>query len=156
VKFRAALVGGGALLESHRFLAAQLGLAESVSLVGRVEDAYAFLQHADIFVLPSLEEGSGSVSLLEAMQAGAVPVVSRVDGLPEDIVDEQTGFLVEPGNVDDLSRRLEHLLLDSELRSTVSSAAHALYRIRFSASAFTNDLIRAYSQLGFLPPQTQI
>jgi glycosyltransferase involved in cell wall biosynthesis len=51
-----------------------------------VDDVMVYLRAADVYVLPSLEEGSGAVSVLEALQAGTPVVVSAIDGLPEDIV----------------------------------------------------------------------
>ena len=151
VRFRACLVGGGPLLEKHRTFAAELGLLSCTAITGRVPNAYAFLRHADIFVLPSLEEGSGSISLLEAMQAGVAPVVSRVDGLPEDVTDGESALLAAPGDAADLARALRLLLDDASLRARLAQRAHAIYRDRFSAEAFSADLRSAYTKLGFAP-----
>ncbi len=96
VPFRACLVGGWSLLDDHRRLAADLGLGRETVLTGFVPDAYPYLQHADVFVLPSLQEGSGSLALLEALQAGAPVVASAVDGIPEDVKDGEDGLLVPP------------------------------------------------------------
>ncbi len=77
VGFRACLVGPGHLLEAHRTLARRLGLEGSVAIPGQVPDPFSHLQHADVFVLPSLGEGgSGSLSLLEALHAGVAIVAS--------------------------------------------------------------------------------
>jgi len=150
-KFQACLIGGGQLLDAHRALVNQLGLSSSVTVPGRVPDAYAYLQYADVFALPSLEEGSGSVSLLEAMQAGAAAVVTRVDGLPEDVVDEESALLVEPGDVDGLAEALKRLFSDADLRSRIAAGGHQQYVERFSAEAFSADLQRVYCNLGFPP-----
>jgi glycosyltransferase involved in cell wall biosynthesis len=114
-----------------------------------VPDVYPYLEQADVFVLPSLEEGSGSVSLLEAMQAGAAPVVTQVDGLPEDVIDGQSALLVEPNNVAALAAALRRFLTDSNLRRRVAAEAHKLYLERFSAEAFALDVRRIYTALGF-------
>ncbi len=87
VAFRACLVGPGRLLDAHRGLAMSLGLGARVAIPGRVDDVGPYLRHADVFVLPSLQEGSGSVSLVEALEAGTAVVASRCDGIPEDLVD---------------------------------------------------------------------
>ncbi len=151
VAFRACLVGGGPLLERHRTLAAALDLGASTVLTGRVPDPYAYLKFADIFALPSIEEGSGSLSLLEAMQAGAAPVVSRVDGIPEDVADGESALMAAPGDAEDLARALGRALGDATLRSRIARQAHAVYRARFSADAFAAALRDAYSRLGFPP-----
>lgn len=149
--FRACLVGGGPLLDRHRALAARLGLASCTALTGRVPDAFAYLQHADVFVLPSLEEGSGSLSLLEAMQAGAAPVVSRVDGIPEDVTDGESALMAAPGDPEDLAAALRLVLADPALRARLAQRAHAVYRARFSADSFAAALRGAYTELGFPP-----
>lgn len=155
--FRACLVGGGPLLDRHRAFAAKLDLGSSTVLTGRVPDAFAYLQHADIFVLPSIEEGSGSLSLLEAMQAGAAPVVSRVDGIPEDVADGESALMAAPGDPEDLARALRRALGDAALRARIARRAHAVYRARFSADAFAAALREAYTGLGFppVPPAAQ-
>ncbi len=151
VPFRACLVGGGPLLERHRVFAAKLDLGASTVLTGRVPDAYAYLKCADIFALPSIEEGSGSLSLLEAMQAGAAPVVSRIDGIPEDVTDGESALMAAPGDAEDLAQALARALGDAALRTRLARQAHAVYRARFSAGAFAGALRDAYTTLGFPP-----
>jgi glycosyltransferase involved in cell wall biosynthesis len=151
VPFRACLVGGGPLLDWHRQLAARLGLAQETLLTGRVDDSYAYLQQAGIYVLPSLEEGSGSVSLLEAMQAGVAPVVSRIDGLPEDVEDDVSAVFVTPGDVGALAEALNRCLSDPELRRRLGNAAQARFQERFSADGFAADVRKTYGSLGFAP-----
>jgi glycosyltransferase involved in cell wall biosynthesis len=151
VPFRACLVGGGQLLEHHRRLAANLGLEGLVALPGAVPDSFAYLLHADIFVLPSLEEGSGSVSLLEAMQAAVAPIVSGVDGLVEDIVDEVNGLLVRAGDTDDLANALSRCIASPALREKLAKGARASFEQRFSVANFVKDITRIYSQFGVYP-----
>lgn len=151
VPFRACLVGGGPLLERHRALAAALDLGSGTVLTGRVPDAYAYLKCADIFALPSIEEGSGSLSLLEAMQAGAAPVVSRVDGIPEDVADGESALMAAPGDDEGLAQALSRVLGDAALRTRLARQAQAAYRARFSADMFAGALRDAYTRLGFPP-----
>ena len=150
-RFRACLIGGDVLLAKHRALATELDLLDCTSLPGRVPDAYACLEHADIFALPSLEEGSGSMSLLEAMQAGVAAVVSRVDGLPEDVADRNNALLVRPGDAADLFINLRLLVDDAALRARLARQAHATFQTRFSADAFAAELGAVYSSLGLTP-----
>lgn len=149
VGFRACLVGGGLLLEAHRRLASRLALTDSTVIVGRVSDAAVYLQHADIFVLSSLQEGSGSLSLLEALQAETAIVASNVDGIPEDVTNGDSALLVEPGNVTALSRALRRVVTDSALRKYLRRRARATFEAQFSAAALTNALRDLYAELGF-------
>jgi glycosyltransferase involved in cell wall biosynthesis len=150
--FRACLVGGGELVETHRRLADQLGLSKSVLITGWVPNSYAYLAQADIFALPSTQEGSGSVSLLEALQAGAAVVASKVDGISEDISDGENALLVEPGDVATMAAALRRLLLDADLRELLRRRGHKLYCDRFSAEALTSALAELYLSLGFTAP----
>jgi glycosyltransferase involved in cell wall biosynthesis len=136
-------------LAAHRWLASQLGLAERAVLTGRVENAYAYLRHADVFALPSREERSGSVSLREAMQAGVAIVASAIDGIPEDVSREDSALLVEPGNVGQLSGALARVLTDVEMRRRLGRRARGCFVEEGSVEAFTRALGDVYAQLGF-------
>jgi glycosyltransferase involved in cell wall biosynthesis len=150
VAFRACLIGPGPLLGAHRRLARRLGIGLNVVIPGHVEDVFAYLGHADIFVLPSLEEGSGSLSLLEALQAGVAVVASRCDGIPEDLSSGE-GRLVPPGDHHALRDALAELLRDPSRRAELGARARAAYESRFSASAFVQALGSAYAELGLVP-----
>ena len=147
--FRACLIGPGDLLEAHRRLAVRLGLSGKLEIPGRVEDPFKFLRRADIFVLPSLEEGSGSVAMLEAMQAGTAVIASACDGIPEDLTDGEDGILVPPGDVPTLRDAIARLLGDSALRDRLSKRARETFVRRFSAAAFQTAIGETYRELGF-------
>jgi glycosyltransferase involved in cell wall biosynthesis len=149
--FRAALVGKGELLEAHRALVRDLGLADCVALPGRVPSVAPYLRHADVFALPSLAEGSGSMSALEALQYGVAVVSSAVDGMTEDLTDDVDGLLVETGSVEDLHGALNRLIADPALRKRLGTAGAELYDRRFSADAATTALNGFYADLGLEP-----
>jgi glycosyltransferase involved in cell wall biosynthesis len=149
VPYRACLAGGGPQLTADRELARRLGLGGgSVEILGEVPDPFALLRRADVFVLPSRAEQSGSLSLLEALQAGCAVVASRVDGIPEDVTDGASALLVEPGDPAALAGALARLLGDSGLRRRLGTAARKVFEDRFSAAAFAAALGRVYAELG--------
>ena len=149
--FRACIVGPGTLLEAHRRMVLDLGLSGKVAMPGRVEDSFAYLREGDIFVLPSLEEGSGSVSVLEALQAGLAVIASACDGIPEDLTDGEDALLVPPGDVAALRDALARLLNDETLRKQLAHRGRLTYERRFSAAAFVTALQSTYAELGFTP-----
>jgi glycosyltransferase involved in cell wall biosynthesis len=149
IPFRAAVLGRGELIESHRRLAGQLALDGSVAITGQVPDVVPYLRRADVYVLPSLSESSGSVSLLEAMQAGAAIVASGCDGIPEDVVDGDSALVVPPGDVHALGEAITTLLGDPELRGRLGARAREVYEQRFSAERLTDALREVYAELGF-------
>jgi glycosyltransferase involved in cell wall biosynthesis len=144
--FRAILVGSGPLWRENRRLAARLDLNEVV-FAGFVKDALSYLRAADIFVLPSRAEQSGSVSLLEAFQCGIATVASACDGIPEDITHGKNGLLAEPGNPQDLAKKIVMLLKDAGLREKLGVAGRVTYEQRFSREALVRDLGAVYAGL---------
>ncbi len=148
VPFRACLLGRGELIGAHRRLAARLGLERCVAITGQVPDVRPYLRCADVYVLPSLSESSGSVSLLEACQAGAAIVASSCDGIPEDVTDGDSGLLVAPGDERALMSAIARLLGDQTLRRRLGGRARELYESRFSAERLTAALAGLYAELG--------
>src|SRR3954452_16113508 len=147
VAFRACLVGAGRLLEAHRHLAAELQLGERVAITGRVEEVRPYYDCADIFVLPSVAEASGSVSVLEALRSGTAVVASACDGIPEDLTEGSDALLVAPGDVQALSRALAVVLTDPERRAQLAQRGHATYEQKFSAAEFGAALASVYAEL---------
>jgi len=151
VPYRACLLGGGRLLAEDRSRARRLGLGASVALPGEVPDPFPYLERAEIFVLPSRAEQSGSLALLEALQAGCAVVASAVDGIPEDVVDGESALLVPPGDPAALAGALARLLAAPALRRRLAAGARRLFAARFSAPAFTAALGEVYAELGVMP-----
>jgi glycosyltransferase involved in cell wall biosynthesis len=151
VGFRACLIGPGRLLETHRRLASRLGLDGHVAIPGEVDDVLPYLRRAEIFVLPSLEEGSGSVALLEALETGAAVVASSCDGIPEDVIDGEHGLLVPPGDTLALRAALARLIRTPALRAQLAARGRQLFEDRFSAERFVAAIGEVYGELGALP-----
>jgi glycosyltransferase involved in cell wall biosynthesis len=152
VEFRATIVGTGPMLAGNRALATELGLDALVRLPGRVDDVLPYLRECEVFVLPSTAEDSGSIAVLEALQAGAPIVSTDVDGLPEDLSDEQNALLVAPGDAGMLADAISRLLADPELRRSLSWRGRATYEARFTAARAAADLARVYRTLGLNGP----
>lgn len=148
IPFRACLVGQGRLLELHRRLARELELEDSVAIPGLVESAYAYLERADVYCLPSRYEQSGALALLEALQAGAAIVASGCDGIPEDVADGEDALLVPPGDVVRLATALRMVLTDPSLRERLGRGARETFSRRFSGDAFARDLAAIYAEFG--------
>jgi glycosyltransferase involved in cell wall biosynthesis len=147
VQFRAQVAGGGPLLAEHRALASRLLLDDCVTIEGVVPDVRALLDAADVFVLPSREEQSGSLALLEGLQAGAAVVASAVDGLLEDLIDGEDALLTRPDDPAHLTAALARVLTDEPLRRRLQVRARATFDERFSAAPFSAALGSIYREL---------
>ena len=150
VGFRACLVGPGRLLDAHRRLSSRLGLDRQVAITGYVDDVLLYLQRADVFVLPSLEEGR-SVALLEALQLGTAIVASSCDGIPEDVTDGQDALLVPPGNVGALRDALARLIGDPGLRAALGARAASCSRNASRPARSWRPCASVYAELGVSP-----
>ena len=121
---RLRIVGGGPELPALRARARALGLGESVRFLGEVQGDRAVRREyrlADVFCLPSLQEGFG-IAFLEAMAAG-LPVVGAACGaVPEVVPNGEAGLLVPPRDPEALAAALIRLLGDAELRRRLGRA----------------------------------
>ena len=105
--------GGGPLENELINLASTLGVREHVHFLGVRDDVPDLLNCAYILVLPSLAEPFG-LAVVEAMAMTKAVIATNVDGIPEMVQDGITGILVNPGNSNDLSASVNHLLKNEE------------------------------------------
>jgi glycogen synthase len=98
----------------------------------------AVLAAADLLVLPSFYEELGTV-LIEALQAGLPCVATRVGGIPEAVDDGETGLLVAPGDVEALTRAIQKLLANAELRRALGTQGRKRALERFPAEAMSRS-----------------
>jgi glycosyltransferase involved in cell wall biosynthesis len=127
-----------------------LGIGDRVSFAGHREDVPAVLASLDIFALPSLYEPFGRV-LIEAMAASCPIVASRAGGVPEIILDGETGVLVTPGDPQALSDALCAMLENPEMAKRLALAARARVSASFSLDATLSGVMEAYAAFGLVP-----
>lgn len=122
-EIRALVVGSGPELgRLQDCVANSAALRGRVMFVGARDDVADLLKAMDIFVLPSLMEGMSN-TILEAMATGVPVIATRVGGNPEIVTDAVAGYLFEPGDAVDLSKKLATLLLDRGLRGSIGHEA---------------------------------
>lgn len=136
------IVGDGDDRERLENLAAQHGLKERVIFTGKVsdEELTGFYKQCDVFLMPSRQEGFGIV-FLEAMAFEKPVIGGNHGGTPEVIADNETGFLVQHGDVDALADRIILLLADDELRRRMGLAGRRRVEERFTFAPFRQTLI---------------
>lgn len=137
----------------------RLAVDKDVKFPGAVPESELphLYRRAAVFVLPSVHETCYGrhvpvpellgLSLLEAMASGTPVVCSRVGGLPEVVCDGETGFLVEPGNIDELHDRISWLLGDRSVAVRVGEAAREVVLERFTWGACALRCLDAYREL---------
>src|SRR5438309_4268434 len=143
------IIGDGPLRDGLQAKIESLNLSPRVDLHGSLSQQAVFekLQAADIFALASVTDAQGASDIfptviLEAM-ASARPVVStHVAGIPELVVDGQTGILVSPGDVSALTQALEQLLRVGELRLRYGRAGRARIEQHFRIEQTVAPVLR--------------
>jgi glycosyltransferase involved in cell wall biosynthesis len=137
----------------------RMAAGRAVTFLGPIldEELPALYRRAAVLVLPSvhrtcygrhieISELLGLV-VLEAMASGTPVVCSAVGGLPEVVQQGLTGFLIEPGNVDELGERLAELLGNRALARRMGENARALALERFTWEACADRCLSAYEEL---------
>ena len=119
----------GALLDRR---ISELGLGSRIDRLGSIDAAAVRreLAGASVFALVSLEENA-PLGIEEAMAAGVPVVASNRCGMPYMVQHGETGYLVDPVQVEDIARRLTALLDDARLRRMMGDASRAVARARF-------------------------
>ena len=146
-KLRYRIVGDGPLKSDLEKLARRLGLENQVEFLGALdkEGVRQQMSEADIFVLTSVTAGDGDqeglpVSLIEA-QAMGLPVVSSYHtGIPELIVDGQSGLLAKEKDTEKIAEHLGTLVRNHELRLTFGQNARERVQKEFDLAALNDEL----------------
>ena len=124
------IIGDGPLREALQAKIEKFDLSSRVNLLGSLSQNAVLekLQAADIFVLASTTDAQGATDvfptvILEAMAAARPVISTRLAGIPELVVQGETGILVSPSDTSALTNALEQLLRDPDLRVRYGSAA---------------------------------
>lgn len=138
------IAGEGELRDEIEKLAADLGVADSVRLLGRCPTVPDLLSISSAGVLTSFNEGFSN-SILEYMAAGLPVIATRVGGAAEAIRDGESGFLIDSDDDQALAARIIELISDPEKSRRFGALAHEIVRERFSLSAQLEATLELYS-----------
>ncbi len=139
------LVGDGEAMPSVVSAVRQAGLDRHVRFLGLHPAVESILPHSDVLLLTSRTE-SFSLVALEAAACGVAVVAPRVGGLPEVVVDGETGLLFEPGRERLAADAVVRVLSDARLRSAMRTLARRRAR-RFSSDALVPRYEALYRRL---------
>jgi glycosyltransferase involved in cell wall biosynthesis len=139
-------VGEGPARTEWEKLAVELGIREQVVFTGACDDMPGVYASLDMVVLPSFAE-SMPMCLLEAMAAGRPVVATTVGSVPKLILPEETGFLVEPGDVNGLASAILRLLENPELAAQMGNSGRARIVDHFSAEQMARSYLRQYEEV---------
>jgi glycosyltransferase involved in cell wall biosynthesis len=139
--WHATLAGDGDLA-STRTAVEKLDLADRVTITGWLdsEDVDALMRQSDILALPSFGENL-PLSIVEAFARGVAVVSTPVGAIPEIVTNDETGLLVNSGDVPALKAALRRLVLDAPLRERLARNARSVFEDRLRLSTYTERLV---------------
>jgi glycosyltransferase involved in cell wall biosynthesis len=140
------IVGDGDLRPSLQEVAGILGIEKHVVFTGFRSDVYDLLGAFDVYVLPSLFEGT-PLGLLEAMLLSKSVVATRVGSNAEIVQDNVSGKLVEPKQSHQLSDAISSLILYPKMREDMGRKAHEFILAQFSLDRMINEYELLYESV---------
>jgi glycosyltransferase involved in cell wall biosynthesis len=146
--WRWVLVGDGPFLTQLRAFASELGLSNNIVFAGRLpdRDLHAWYEIADLFVHPTLYEGSSLVTL-EAMAHRRACVVTDAGGLRDKVRNGVNGWIVAPGDAAALAAAISGALEDANRRREMGSAGRGIVEREFSWTSAARATMALYQRL---------
>jgi N-acetyl-alpha-D-glucosaminyl L-malate synthase BshA len=137
------MIGDGPDRPAAEEEARMLGVENSVSFLGKLDQIAPLLAAADLFLLPSQSESFG-LSALEALASGVPVIGTNAGGLPEVVRDGETGVLCEVGDIPGMAAAALEILQDRKRWSEMSKLGAADARERFSRDAIVSKYETLY------------
>lgn len=140
------LAGEGELKAQIEKRVKELNIEEKVFFLGHIENVPEFLKALDLMVLASNNEGLGSI-FLDAIAAGCCVVGTRVGGIPEIILHNKTGVLVNKGDSAQLAKELDSLIENQGFREMLVRSAQKHIHTSFGLKEMVLGNLRVYKAL---------
>jgi glycosyltransferase involved in cell wall biosynthesis len=140
------LAGNGDLVAANQLIT-KLNLTDKITILDWLnpQQRDELLAEADGFILPSYNEGL-PMSMLESMAWGLPVIVTPVGGIPEVIIHQQNGLLVEPGNREQLVAAMQSLIRDEDLRISLGMAARQSVE-SLDVQSYMKSLVEVYTSV---------
>ena len=124
----------------------ELGLSDSVSMLGFRRDVPELLAGLDLLAMPSRTEGLG-IAVLEAFHSGVCVVATDAGGLAEIVIEGETGLSSPAGDADAFAANLKRALIDSRLRNSLAHNARKFAQENYSLDAMIDGNLTLYREV---------
>jgi glycosyltransferase involved in cell wall biosynthesis len=142
VNFKIQIAGKGLLKKSLVAYAKQLKVEDKIEFLDFVDDMEGFFQKIDIFLFPSIHEGSAN-TILEAMWYAKPVVTFDISSMPELVENNVTGYLIPPGNMEAFADKVIALMQNPNMRKKMGENAQ-------------NQIVEKFNQTEILPQLLKI
>ena len=142
------LVAGDGEIEEAKKVVEQEKLNNYIEILGWIdkEQATNYLKECDFYILPSYNEGL-PMSVLEAMSYSLPVITTNVGGIPEVVLNNENGILIEPGNIEQLANAINSIVKNAELRNKLGEQAHKTIEENFNIKNFIEKINQMYRQV---------
>lgn len=146
--FKLNIIGEGRERENLKRQIEYLKLTNEIKLLGEISHnkIAEYLAKADIFILPSIEEGFG-VGLVEALLCKKPVIGTNSGGIPDIIKDGETGLLVPPKDQDALARAIKILLTDKKLAQHLAENGYRYVMANFTPERVAEQMLQVYQEV---------
>lgn len=145
--FKVLIEGNGPLHDELVSFVNTHALNDYVKFVGDEKNIVDFMALLDVLILPSVAYEDFPNVVLEAMALAKPVISSRLAGVPEQVVDGESGFLVAPRNVEQLALAITELLNNAQLRIQMGHAAASRFEKNFTAEIAIKNYQNLYNSL---------
>lgn len=146
VPIKVLFVGDGPQRSFLETMAKDLGVENNIFFAGFQKDVTKFFPAFDVFVLPSLTEGT-PMALLEAMSFGSPVIATKVGGIPKVITHGENGFLISPSNTSEIASSVTELYNDQNYRTSLSHGAKTLIKDHYNLDLQVKKVEELYCAL---------
>jgi colanic acid/amylovoran biosynthesis glycosyltransferase len=149
IPFEYHIIGGGTQeeFEYNKFMAHKLELINEIKFHGELshEESLSLLSTADLYIQPSINEGFCN-AVLEAQAMGILPIVSDAGGLPENVINNETGFVIEKLKPELLAQKIEDVIhLSKDIKLNMQKKAIDRIRNNFSLEKQQKEFVNFYT-----------
>lgn len=138
------LVGDGPL---YHLVQEEIGdFSSQIRLLGNRSDVKNILRASDIFVLTSKWEGL-PISILEAQSTGLPILATKIDGTPEAVIDEKTGYCVDVGDIEGFVKHIKQLLENPMMATQIGNQGRQQILNRHTTEVMTSQVVDLYFKL---------
>lgn len=141
------IAGSGPERESLVRYADARSLTPTVRFLGHVDDMASLYASSDVVVLASVANEDFPVAILEAMAAGRAVVATRIAGTTEQVVDGETGYLVEPRDSRALASAISNVLADREVANRMGKAGRKRFEDEYAPDVVIERYLSLYRDL---------
>lgn len=142
------IIGTGPQENELKRLVKELNIEENVKFLGFVseDEKYSYYKSVDTCVVPSIDYDYAPIVLLEAMACGKPIVASNIGGIPFIVENGKTGLLFEPGNIEELAKKIIMLLKNANLREKMGKVGRKKIK-NFTWDKIALQTVKVYKEV---------